>query len=107
MNHAGSQLLSVIALGLVCWLFYRRYVNARALLQSWADANGYKILHAKHRLFMPLGLILASSRAQVIYHVALYDTARKRNRSAWVRLGTYWMGAMDGDAVDVQWEDEA
>ena len=106
MNHAVSLLLSVVFLALICWVVYRRYVDARALLQAWADANGYRILHAKHRLFMPLGLILTSSRAQVIYHVALYDTARKRNRAAWVRLGTYWMGAMDGDAIDVRWENE-
>lgn len=106
MHNAGSMLLSLVAIALICWMLYRRHVNARALLQSWADANGYKILHAKHRLFMPLELILTTSRAQVVYHVALYDTTRRRNRSAWVRLGKFWTGAMDGDAIDVQWEDQ-
>ena len=98
-------LLCLIILALAGWLSYRHYVKARALLQAWADANSYKILHAKRSLFMPWSLFFGTSKYQVVYHVAVYDDSLKRIRSAWVRLGTY-SGSMDGDAVKVQWEHE-
>jgi hypothetical protein len=55
---------------------------------------------------MPLGMFFTTSRSQVVYHVAVYDGSLKRIRSGWVRLGTYWTGAMDGDAIEVRWEHE-
>ncbi|WEN15998.1 hypothetical protein PY254_04815 [Rhodanobacter sp. AS-Z3] len=107
MNAIGFVLLCLITFALAGWLTWRHYVNARELLQSWADANGYKILHATRPLFMPWSMYFGTSKYQVVYHVAVYDASLKRIRSAWVRLGTYWTGSMDGDAITVQWEHEA
>ncbi|MEO5830390.1 MAG: hypothetical protein ABIQ36_07450 [Rhodanobacter sp.] len=106
MMIAGYLMFCVITLVLAVWLTWRHYVKARELLQAWADANGYKILHANRRLFMPWRMYFGTSRYQVVYHVAVYDDSLKRIRSAWVRLGTYWTGSMDGDAIKVQWEHE-
>ncbi|MEO9077818.1 MAG: hypothetical protein ABI268_00765 [Rhodanobacter sp.] len=98
-------LLCLAILTLVGWLSYRHDVKARMLLQTWADANSYKILHAKRHLFMPWLIPFGTSKYQVVYHVTVYDAALTRNRSAWVRLGAYW-GAMDGDGIKVEWEHE-
>lgn len=106
MNTSGYLLLYLAALALIGWLCYRHYVNARELLQAWADANSYKILHANRSLFMPWRMYFGTSKYEVVYHVAVYDDALKRIRSAWVRLGTYWTGSMDGDAITVKWEHE-
>ncbi|CAM0997582.1 Lipoprotein [Rhodanobacter sp. Root179] len=106
MNNLGLLPLCLVALVLASYYGYRRYLKARALLQSWADANSYRILHAKRRLLMPLGMFFTTSRSQVVYHVAVYDDSLKRIRSGWVRLGAYWTGAMDGDAIEVRWEHE-
>ena len=106
MNNLGLLPLCLIVLVLAGCYSYRHYLRARALLQSWADANSYRILHAKRRLMMPLGMLFTTSRSQVVYHVAVYDGSLKRIRSGWVRLGTYWTGAMDGDAIEVRWEHE-
>jgi len=35
----------------------------------------------------------------------VYDESAHRIRAAWVRLGTRVWGVMEGDAVDVKWED--
>jgi len=106
MNNLGLLPLCLIVLALAACYGYRHYLKARALLQSWADANSYRILHAKRRLLMPLGMFFTTSRSQVVYHVAVYDDSLKRIRSGWVRLGAYWTGAMDGDAIEVRWEHE-
>jgi len=107
MHSFAFFLTALGALLLVAGLCHLHYVKARSLLQAWANANGYKILHARRSsLLMPLGMYFSTSKYQVIYHVAVYDEAIKRIRSAWVRLGTYWTGSMDGDAIEVKWEHE-
>ncbi|HWU77360.1 MAG TPA: hypothetical protein VN043_12720 [Rhodanobacter sp.] len=106
MNTFGCLLLCVTVLALTGWLCHRHYVKARELLQAWADANGYKILHASRSIFMPWRMYFGTSKYQVVYHVAVYDASLKRIRSAWARLGTYWTGSMDGDAITVKWEHE-
>lgn len=107
MTIAGYLMFCVITLVLAGSLTWRHYVQARELLQAWADANGYKILHAKRPLFVPFNVHLGATKYQVVYHVAVYDDAVKRIRSAWVRLGTYWTGSMEGDAIKVVWEHES
>lgn len=106
MHTFGLPLLFVTLLALAIWLSCRHYLNARDLLRSWADANGYKILHANRPFLMPWRMYFGTSRYQVVYHVAVYDDSLKRIRSAWVRLGTFWTGTMNGDAIKVQWEHE-
>lgn len=103
MNHV--QIVGLLMfVALVGYLTYRHYVNARALLQDWAQANRFRILHARRG--MPLSMLFSTSRYQVVYHVSLYDESTHRIRAAWVRLGTRWWGVMDGDAIDVTWEDQ-
>lgn len=107
MHKFALFMAASTALILVCYLTYLHYVKARALLQAWVDGNGYKILHAsRSSVFMPLNMWFGTSKYQVVYHVAVYDGSVKRIRSAWVRLGTYWTGSMDGDAIEVKWEHE-
>lgn len=100
-----KHVVLLLIAGGVGFFFTRRHsANARSLLQAWADANGYRILRARQRsFFMPLGMLLGSSNAQVVYHVKVYDASIQRVRSAWVRLGTYLTGSMDGSAVHVKW----
>ena len=107
MNAVGYLLLCLSMFALVGWLLRRHYVKARELLQAWADGNGYKILHATRPLFVPFNVPLGATKYQVVYHVAVYDDAVKRIRSAWVRLGTYWTGSMEADAIKVVWEHES
>lgn len=104
----SALLLFLLLTAAAVYFSWRHYANARALLQSWADANGLRILHARQSWgFMPLSMWFTTSKYQVVYHVSVYDEASRRIRSAWVRLGTRWWGVMEGDAVEVKWEDAA
>lgn len=102
-----KYVILILILGIAGILLNRRhFANARWLLQAWADMNGYTILRARHRnLFMPLGILLSTSNCQIVYRAAVFDPSMQRIRSAWVRLGTYWTGSMDCDAVDVKWDE--
>ena len=58
-------------IALAIYLSYRHYVKARSLLQAWADANNFKILHASRSLFQ-----LASSADRVMEVEDLIGGAR-------------------------------
>jgi hypothetical protein len=55
---------------------------------------------------VPLSMLFTTSRYQIVYHVSVYDESSHRIRAAWVRLGTRYWGVMNGDAIEVKWEDE-
>lgn len=106
-HHPVPPLLMMLAVVVAALLSYRHVRNARALLQEWAQAEGFRILHARLRFLMPWRLYFTTTRYQVVYQVSLYDPSSHRVRAAWVRLGTRVWGVMDGDAVEVQWDDGA
>lgn len=96
-------------IALAIYLSYRHVMNAKALLQDWAQTNHFRIVHARLCMFTPWRIYFTTTKYQVVYKVSLYDESTHRIRAAWVRLGTRVWGVMVGDAVDVEWEhpDEA
>lgn len=105
MAHPAPLLLATVGgvvAGIWAWQHYRAM---QSLLQDWARANNLLILSKKRTGLPPLSLWFTSSRAQDIYHVEVLDQSTHRIRHAWIRLGTFW-GSVDGDAIDVRWDDE-
>jgi len=104
-QHSTFALLTPALIALIVFLGYRHLANAKALLRDWAQANQFRILHSRLCIFMPWRLYFTTTRYQIVYQVSLYDESTHRVRAAWVRLGTRVWGVMEGDAVDVKWED--
>lgn len=105
MNHHSTIALLMPVIAIIMYLSWRHIVNAKALLQDWARANQFRILHSRLCIFMPWRLYFTTTKYQIVYQVSLYDESTHRVRAAWVRLGTRVWGVMESDAVDVQWED--
>jgi hypothetical protein len=101
MLAAGVTVLLLLALP-----FYLRWHLKRqqAMLAAWAAAQHLKILHVHRRLFPPLGQWLTSSNQQSFMDITVLDLSTQRIRQARVRLGGYWMGVLDTDAIDVTWQ---
>jgi hypothetical protein len=106
VTHAPAFALLMPVVAVVgVFLSYRHITNAKALLQEWAQANQFRILHSRLCIFMPWRLYFTTTRYQIVYQVSVYDESTHRVRAAWVRLGTRVWGVMEGDAVDVRWAD--
>lgn len=90
--------MAVVAI-YVAWFFAR----SRSLLQRWAAANGYVILHAEARNFRRGPLLWASSKNQAVYFVRVRDQAGQE-RSGWLLLGGYWSGLFTSE-TQVKWEE--
>ncbi|GAB2543653.1 hypothetical protein [Rhodanobacter koreensis] len=88
--------------------FYIVWYHARmkSMLAAWAKANRFTILEARRGFFPPLRMLLTTSREQALMHVKVYDESTHRIRSGWLRLGSYWWGLLDADAIEVRWENE-
>ena len=105
MANPIGLLAPVAFAGVVYWIWHQ-YTGAQTLLADWARANNLRILSKKHGI-PPLSLWFTTSKSQYLYHVEVLDESTHRIRRAWVTLGSYWWGTMDGDAIDVRWDDEA
>lgn len=99
-----ALLIPVLLIGVGYWA-WRQYQGAQSLLADWARANHLRILGNK-RGIPPLAMWFGTSKNQYLYHVEVLDESTHRIRRAWVKLGSYWWGVMDGDAIEVRWDDE-
>jgi hypothetical protein len=85
----------------IAWYF----VRSRSLLQKWAAANGYEILHSECRELRRGPFAWTVSGKQAVYYVRV-RSHEGHERSGWVRCGSFWSGLLS-DKTEVKWEDEA
>lgn len=86
------------------WWFYR----TRTMVNRWAEHNRLKMLDYSVLPFPPyppIMVALTTSRNQLIVRMRVYDDSIHRIRTGWLRLGTFWWGLLNVDAVEVFWSD--
>lgn len=97
--------LLIIVLLLIPFYIYWYYARLKSMLAVWAASNQFKILETRRGFFPPLRMLLTTSKEQTLMHVKVYDESTRRIRSGWLRLGSYWWGLLDADAIEVNWDD--
>ncbi|MFC5525320.1 hypothetical protein ACFPPA_06150 [Rhodanobacter ginsengisoli] len=99
------MILIVMAAGIIAyttWWFHR----TRTMVDRWAEHNGLKVLDYSIMPFPPyppIMVTLTTSRNQLIVRMRVYDDSIHRIRSGWLRLGSFWWGLTNIDAVEVFW----
>lgn len=96
--HIQALLVLVLAICYVAWT----YSNARAVLEEWATANGYKILHSELRTLFTGPFFWRNFTKQPVYYVTVRSTDG-RERAGWVRCCVRWSGG--SEAADVRWDE--
>ncbi|MBN1402647.1 MAG: hypothetical protein JXA74_17535 [Anaerolineae bacterium] len=96
--------VALVGLGVAGWYSAVVLKRARALLEAWAEEQGYQILEANPR---PLsrGLHSWSSKGQVVYRVRIRQ-ADGRERTGWVCCGAPLRGVF-ADKVEAHWDRES
>jgi hypothetical protein len=92
--------IGIVTIGSLVWHFSR----SRSVLEQWADANGFEILHSEHRNFFRGPFFWTASKAQSVYYVRVRDS-KGVERSGWVSCGGWFLGCVT-DEAEVRWEDE-
>jgi hypothetical protein len=110
MNNDTSNIILPIVVGSFAislfvgslWLVKSR---SGAILQKWAKENGFEILWRKQK-FLVTGPFKwwTNSRNQTIFHLGVRDQSG-RERSAWVRCGSYIGGVIFSDQIEVRWDE--
>ena len=98
-------LIPILILLLLPPYLYWYYARTKAMIHDWAAANQVRLLESRRLWFPPLGMFLTTSKSQSIVRIRVYDETTHRIRSGWLRLGSYWWGVLDADAIEVRWED--
>lgn len=101
-----SLLLVAVGAALVVYWHVRR---VKQVLANWAALHHLKVLDYS-RLFLPpwppAVVLVSTSKSQVLLRVRVYDERSHRIRHGWVRLGSWWWGLLDADAVEAFWAGE-
>jgi hypothetical protein len=81
------------------------FARSQSLLERWATANGYEILHSEYRHLRRGPFLGKVSVKQIVYYVKV-RSRDGHERSGWVRCGGAWSGLLS-NKTEVRWEDEA
>lgn len=60
-----------------------------AILERWADQNGYLIIHYEYRVYRRGPFFLRSSNSRPVYRIVVIDYSGKKH-AGWFRCGSQW-----------------
>jgi hypothetical protein len=93
-----------LLLGVLVVNYAWEYFRGRALLNRWAEENGFEILYSRRPILNAGPFTWHTSRWQVVYSVRVRDRQGK-DRSGWVKLGSFW-GGLFSSQTEEWWKDE-
>ena len=89
----------LLVVGSISWHFAR----SRAVLEQWAQEEGFEILRRDYRAFFRGPFFWTTSKGQTVYFVTVRD-GQGSVRRGWVRCGGWFSGLMT-DKAEVRWKD--
>lgn len=95
----------IICASVLLWASREFSKKAKAILQKWADKNGFQILQCKRKFFVTGPFAWwKTSRNQYVYFLRIRERDGQE-RSAWTRIGDYATGILYGEQIEVKWND--
>ena len=91
-------LVVMVIIGLTLWSNQR----ATAMIDTWAQQNGLRIVQREQRWFRKGPYFWRSSKYQQVWYVTVIDPHGMQHR-VWVRCGGHFLGVWS-DKIDVRWE---
>ena len=99
-----EQFFTILAIVIMVALFATMMIiqssRTKAMLEQWADTNGYEIVSSERR-WLGGSFWWKKSKNQVAYYVTI-RTSEGHTRRGWVRCGSRLWGA---DYADVKWDE--
>src|SRR5580658_6870631 len=110
MDHDSAiDILRCLAIGIavsggLVLLTMRMTARADTILWNWARKNGFELVHSERCFFTGGFNPLMTSRNQVVYFVKVRDQDQ-RERSGWVRCGSWAGFIFFSDEAEVKWKE--
>lgn len=83
--------------------FLWHFTRSSAILQRWADENGYDIIGKSYHYFFRGPFFWRTNKGQAVYRVTVRDKAGNVGRG-WVACGSFWWGLWSNQAR-VRWDE--
>ena len=101
-----ALLIALVAIAAFIGWFWLHLSRAKAILRAWAADGGFQILTFQKSYMIGTGPFKwwTNSRGQIVYHVHVRDT-EGRERSGWVRCGSYLGGVLFSKQAEVRWDE--
>jgi hypothetical protein len=101
-----ALLIALVAIAVFIGWFWLHISRAKAVLRAWAAGGGFQILDFRKSYMVGTGPFKwwTNSRGQIVYHVRVRDGGG-RDRSGWVRCGSYLGGVLFSQEAEVRWEE--
>jgi hypothetical protein len=90
----------VLILGVVGLIWHS--IRSRALLERWAELNGYRIIDADYRNVFRGPFFWTTTKGQTVYRVTV--ELKGDVLKGWVRCGSRCLGLLS-DRVEVRWDE--
>jgi hypothetical protein len=101
---APTSAFVFVLLPIAIFLAFRwHFARSSAILQLWADENGYEILEKSYRHFFKGPFFWRTSKNQTVYRVTVRDKAGNVG-TGWVACGSFWWGLWSNQAK-VRWDE--
>jgi hypothetical protein len=106
IDIARALLIALAAIAVFIGWFWLHLSRAKALLRALAAHGRFQILSFDKRYMIGTGPFKwwTTSRSQIIYHIRVRDR-EGRERSGWVRCGSYLGGVLFSKQTEVRWDD--
>lgn len=97
-------LMALVFIAIWLGLFFALLKREETVLRRWAKPEGFEIIVFKRAFFAGGFSWLTTSRSQRVFSVTIRDR-EGRERSGWVRCGSYFGGILFSDDAEVKWKD--
>jgi len=99
-----KPLFAILAFGTILFLSMRwHFSRSSAILEKWANENGFEILEKSYRQFLRGPFFFRASKHQTVYRVTVRDKAGQVG-TGWVACGSWWWG-LCSDQATVRWDE--
>lgn len=92
-------------LTLILGSYFWSNVRSKMILEKWTIENGFQIIDSKKAFFRGGFGWLTTSRNQKVYSITVRDE-KGRERSGWLRCGSYFGGIFWSDKAEVKWKED-
>jgi hypothetical protein len=101
-----SGLVAGVLVAAILWWYHWAKKRESAMLQKWAEQNGFEILLCDPREISGAGPFpYWKHPKQPVYFVRVRDK-QGAERSGWVMFGSFWGGTWDSDKAEVSWAND-
>jgi hypothetical protein len=103
----GSVVIAAVLVGGTLWAYSRERRRGSSILRTWAEENKFEVLFSEPRVLLRAGPFpYWKNPKQPVFFVRVRDEQGKQ-RSGWVRFGSFWGGTWDSHKADAKWQEDS